>query len=223
MFGENEMFDQLFDTASDFEANEKVYFLDKAIEETSQIHKRLESTLGLIQRLSSKYGAPVMNYLHTISPGVSCEFPEYLSLNIDSMINEENRKYEMESPRRCQMQEMMTSTDSSKLQNEKGFYNHQARSGLFRRHKKVDFKKIKLRYEIESAIMGVRRAINISEEKSTRAKNYFFKEETPEKASPCRERKSPRRTFSPVSCRAGRNSIHDHHNFKPAWNLICAY
>ena len=77
-------------------ASEELKFLDAAMEHTKKIEKELEDSLDILQRLSVKHSET--NYLYQISPGSIWKGAEYLRYNVESVINEERQKHDLEQP-----------------------------------------------------------------------------------------------------------------------------
>lgn len=229
--------------------------MDKAIKETSEIQEQLQSTLKTIQLLSSKYKTPAANYLYSILPdGDSSAFPEYLTINIDAFIKEQQQRHQMPSENLLsgiltppnetidddddtaktfvnsklfidgdatgQEKSLKLKTGSTDCPN----YIHIMRFESSNRYNKVDFKKIKLKFEIQSAIIGVQRAINLSQMQSKKANNYLSgnhsisKDSSRKRVFSCNRNFSPRIVSTPL-CKANRSIPESAQVKKPSWNI----
>lgn len=95
-------------------ASMKVAALDEAVNATPDIEMEMQSTINELRNLSLKHEKPTKNYLHSLSPTSDWKTTEYLSFNVDPMMNENCQKHDLDSPQQHhKMQEINDDSSSS--------------------------------------------------------------------------------------------------------------
>jgi hypothetical protein len=194
--------DELF---SLFEEPEEFSCIEKALDEVEKLKDELKSSLAFVQQLSAKYLKPPTNYLHSITPeGSSWAKCEYLKWNVDALINEERQKHDSVSPQQHhKVQEINDDSSSPTPLETSEIINHstevnedlefegdedekssdqQSFGGIQRSlsevsivYSKLRCEKIKLRYQLQSAMTIVNRLRIISKSRAIASQNYAFK------------------------------------------------
>lgn len=238
--------DQENNEESEFLLSEEIYFLDKAIEEINEIQNELESTLDIVRRLSQIYNKPVEDYLLAVAPDAGCSYPEYLTFNIDALINERRQKHDLIAPQQHhKVQEINDGSSSftpsneiinhptevcgdselnvdeggggdTKSSVEESSDNGNCDLGIWRRHSKIGMERIKLKFKIQSVMVCLKRMTDLSEIRTKKAKNYFFMKENPRVKFGTKNVQFLPRRVSSASCNSRRNSIGPEHITRPS-------
>lgn len=197
--------------------SEEIQFLDAALVTTAKIEDDLLDCMKILERLKIDNSKEIQTgYLNGISPGCSWKGAEYLSYNIDSVINEERQKHDSEQPQQHhKVQEInddstwSSSTEAStEVINHFGGVNSESnidngaagdsenlspRDGVglmeldfLNRHTKIDFRKIKAKMALESTLMGLKRAKVISSTRAMQMNGYLIPRSRPGFVTRCR-------------------------------------
>lgn len=105
--------------------SEEIRALDVAIEITSDIIDDLQATLNFTLNLAVKFERRRQNYLRAISTDSICMYPEYLTLDIDGLMNEQRQKHDLNSPQQHhKVQEINDGSGSDTRSGDTSIINH---------------------------------------------------------------------------------------------------
>jgi hypothetical protein len=239
---------EIFEEAH-FEACDEVKYLEEAIGIIPDIKDELQSTFEAVRKLSIKQERQTQNYLCTLSPGTSWTYPEYFNYNVDALINEQRRKHDLSSPQQHhKVQEINDdSSASSPSTSPCGIINHSSevsedlefkvdwgaggdkestdeggfrtREEFWRSYAKIEMVKIKLKSELQRAIISVQRMTNMCKIQME-PHNQIIKKETSK--SPSRVKFSPRRHSSASLSVTSKFNVDESHQ-RPVSEIVKAF